>query len=1095
MKKKVMINLKKFKLIAVFFAIVLVCENSFSQSDVLLISKVASGATCGETPSLTFLKGHGNGRIGFYIDDPLKVTFQFEARSMVSEVVGMRKNADEVPGKNTVRVTVKPEKFKIVAGRDYSVNTSFFDPWIQKAEKNGEMDIEFDEPSNCTVVLEDARGGNLLENSSFEKINSDKTLPGWILKNSSSGEITVNKMINRTGEASVCLSKNEIPGKVSLCLANSIPVEAGTSYLAAGYYHLENARYGSVFNFIVTISSPGKKDIRVEPLYTSDRVIYPMPISNPESGWTRTFMNVNIPDDYPNATITMRVDVSGVPFSICFDDMVFRVNPSPAAQYSNYLTSASYKPFLSKEEVYTLMQSKSPVKVELPKIGKTPLKINDKPVPMIAFSSIFSSEWPNQSAHKEYLRHGVRVHFIPVTAYSHNSKIATWTGEGKYNFQHLEDMLAKMLGFDPDACIMLNIDPTPYPELGDQHPEARWVNAFGQYSVNEKEGWKPATERKPGEEWNLSYTAEAVQKETSDYFKALGEFLKTNAFGKAVVGIHISGGTDGQWFRRGWLREFGSFDHSRGAEEAFREWLKSYYENDIQALRKAWGDKNVTFENTTLCTEKELAPPKYFLSTTLPSDQKIIDNLLFNEEGNEGLCGTINLYCKTFKEAIGRAALTFTYYPKKHDALRTLIEQPYLDGIVGVMEYGYLRNLGQSGGNETSPASLKLHNKLFLTEMDYRTEYATSWGEDGNHHRRNVVIMRNPDELANQMRRDLGNSLCQGQGGWFYGLCGHIWGTEDYYLVMDEAVKAAQLGMNEPLYEDHGQIAVFRDEKSRSYMSKWSGNAFDPLLMKSAWVTGAAYESHLMGTYWVRVPFNRSGLPWDDYLLTDLQNLRMPRYKIYVFLNSSTLSPEQIIYIKENLQKDGNVLLFFNNSGYSIGNYEDNIKTLTGMKIRYDASKTIDRGAGYNEVENSALKGLSNIYSASTTPLFYVDDPKATPIATITGTKKVGAAIKNNGTWTSVYLSLPGVISPGFIREVANLAKLVPVGPQEDVTYAGNGFLVIHAMTGGEKTLRWTGKSDLFNITTGTTVAKGVESYTMNMDAYETRWFKRRPVK
>jgi hypothetical protein len=50
-------------------------------------------------------------------------------------------------------------------------------------------------------------------------------------------------------------------------------------------------------------------------------------------------------------------------------------------------------------------------------------------------------------------------------------------------------------------------------------------------------------------------------------------------------------------------------------------------------------------------------------------------------------------------------------------------------------------------------------------------------------------------------------------------------------------------------------------------------------------------------------------------------------------------------------------------------------------------------------------------------------------------------------------------------------------------------------MTPGEKTLRWKGQSDLFDITTGTTIARGVESYTLNMSAFETRWFKRRPVK
>ena len=202
--------------------------------------------------------------------------------------------------------------------------------------------------------------------------------------------------------------------------------------------------------------------------------------------------------------------------------------------------------------------------------------------------------------------------------------------------------------------------------------------------------------------------------------------------------------------------------------------------------------------------------------------------------------------------------------------------------------------------------------------------------------------------------------------------------------------------------------------------------------------------------------------------------------------------PDQIKFIQQNLQKDGNLLLFFNNAGYSIGNYEENIQNLTGMKIKCNAQKIIGKGSSYKELKGIPIKGLSNLPTASTTPLFYVDDATAIPLASISGTNKIGAAIKNNKTWSSVYLSLPGIISPEFIRGIAKLANVVPVGPQEDVTYAGNGFIVIHAMTAGEKTLQWEGKSDLFDITTGTTVAKGAESFAIKIEAFETRWYKRR---
>ena len=188
-------------------------------------------------------------------------------------------------------------------------------------------------------------------------------------------------------------------------------------------------------------------------------------------------------------------------------------------------------------------------------------------------------------------------------------------------------------------------------------------------------------------------------------------------------------------------------------------------------------------------------------------------------------------------------------------------------------------------------------------------------------------------------------------------------------------------------------------------------------------------------------------------------------------------------------------MLFFNNAGYSVGDYEKNIKAISGIDVRVDMKTEVRSGSGYIGLKSSPIGGLDNIYSASPTPLFYVDDKSAVSIDTIAGTNKTGAAMKKFDDWTGVYLSLAGVISPEFIRELAKLAKVTPVGPPEDVTYAGNGFLVIHAMTPGEKTLRWEVQSDLFDISAGTTVDKGVESYTLNMSAFETRWFKRRPVK
>jgi hypothetical protein len=93
-----------------------------------------------------------------------------------------------------------------------------------------------------------------------------------------------------------------------------------------------------------------------------------------------------------------------------------------------------------------------------------------------------------------------------------------------------------------------------------------------------------------------------------------------------------------------------------------------------------------------------------------------------------------------------------------------------------------------------------------------------------------------------------------------------------------------------------------------------------------------------------------------------------------------------------------------------------------------------------------------------------------------------------------VYISLLGGFTPRLLRNLAEEAGVTPIGPEDDVTYAGNGFVVVHALRSGEKTVRWTRESDLFDLALGETVARGVESYTFPMEAMETRWFRRRPV-
>ena len=188
------------------------------------------------------------------------------------------------------------------------------------------------------------------------------------------------------------------------------------------------------------------------------------------------------------------------------------------------------------------------------------------------------------------------------------------------------------------------------------------------------------------------------------------------------------------------------------------------------------------------------------------------------------------------------------------------------------------------------------------------------------------------------------------------------------------------------------------------------------------------------------------------------------------------------------------MLVFVNAAGFSLGDgFEKNVRELTGMTVRCDLAKT-----GVYRFASAASKdpladGVENLLTESAGPMFYVDDPEATPLAMLSGTDKVGLAVKRFKDWTSVYVALPGAFTPRLLRNLGREAGLTPIGPENDATFAGNGFLVLHALASGEKSLTWKGRSDLIDLTTGTTVVTNSEQYSTKMNASETRWFRRQP--
>lgn len=189
--------------------------------------------------------------------------------------------------------------------------------------------------------------------------------------------------------------------------------------------------------------------------------------------------------------------------------------------------------------------------------------------------------------------------------------------------------------------------------------------------------------------------------------------------GKAVAGIHLVGGRDGQWFPH-------PYDGSAGNIAAFRNWLTRHYKGDLAALRKAWGDDAVTFDSATLPLPDEFRQTPYFLDPAIPTHRKLMDAERFR---NVAPVETVELLAKAFKEEMGRPVYVSMYYNDViagHDlgknALREVLQSPWIDGVVGVVDYGWARLPGFSGASVTVLDSPGLHGKILLggTRLPHR---------------------------------------------------------------------------------------------------------------------------------------------------------------------------------------------------------------------------------------------------------------------------------------------------------------------------------------------------------------------------------------
>ena len=480
--------------------------------------------------------------------------------------------------------------------------------------------------------------------------------------------------------------------------------------------------------------------------------------------------------------------------------------------------------------------------------------------------------------------------------------------EASHALQEIDERLRAILEADPDGYVMPRIVFLPARGWKREYPTDIATYADG-------------TTGDP------SLTSARFWQEAERALGTLIAHLNEYSWGRRIFGYHLE---RGEWFQSADQ----GFDRSIANRDAFRDWLRTRYKDNLVSLRGAWYDGDVQFHTAEIPPlPTRTNPQRAFFETR--RERRIID---FYEFTSESTAQRLIALSKAAKKAAGHQALVSVCYGytlefghgfSGHLALGLLETAPTIDLICGPPSY----RDREPAGAASFPApvdSPPLHGKLWLTEDDTKTFLAPVQQdpEDFN--------PRMPDRAATEqaMARMRGKTLSHGVGLGFMDLWGEGWLDEDPLWEQIGNFAAQYKTFQERReYPRVPEVVVLIDERSLLHIQR-----------------GESFFRRL--TNGLRDTLQRAGISFGLYLQSDLTAENFPTdAKLYLFLTPYRLPMEQRDAIKEKLQNGGKTLAWLYAPGSceerpSIGGIlEDGTNGTVGMTLRHNGV-VVSTGAG-----------------------------------------------------------------------------------------------------------------------------------------------------
>jgi len=517
------------------------------------------------------------------------------------------------------------------------------------------------------------------------------------------------------------------------------------------------------------------------------------------------------------------------------------------------------------------------------------LFINGKRFPPFAYMSYLGEE----KYYKEAAAASIHIYSFPAflgdRGVNSNSGIgpfrpAIWVGEDQFDFSILAHDFEKILRADPRAMVIVrfNLDVPRWWEK--QHPEA-------------------CCQLPDGSTLRQCFASETWRKETGEALQRCIQWLLNSPFAQHLIGIHIAAGFTEEWFYH-FRGQF--YDENPVRTEAFRQWLREKYADNIPALQKAWSDNRIDFSTAQPADISGKVKRQEWRDAA--QEQNVIDTFRFHAET---MATNIAWFCKIVKKVSKNRLLTGAFYgyhyyvtdPRRgHGALAKLLDCPDLDYLSSPNVYR--RVIGEDWPPMAAVRSVQLHGKLWLAENDTRTCLTTLLKDrapdicpQGQYE--NGVWIGPPDIKTSValLWKDAVRMLTHGYGGWWFDMWGG-WFSDPRLLKVLKLTQQFDRLYPPPIKDKmKAEVLVIVDEE----LSFWDAS-FGKL-------TGKILAN--------RYALAKTGAPYDLYLRSDLSAVSTDHYRVIWLMGLLQLNDEEKKSI-QNWRKHGVTVLWTDGYGTRI---------------------------------------------------------------------------------------------------------------------------------------------------------------------------------